>query len=210
MSGKFIVIEGVDFTGKTTQSKKISQMLTEMGIENIITREPGGTHLGESVRDLILSTAKVDPAKEAILLLFLAARAENISKVIRPALLQGKTVICDRFIASTIVYQGLLCGISVEDILVAHKAFNYDLLPDLTILLDAPVEVLLQRRDENASRHNNKYDFLPTETIKNLRQGFLDTADLKFLNTKVVNSNSTPEEAFESIKKIITDLFNVN
>ena len=207
MKGKFIVIEGVDFTGKTTQSKKISELLTSLNIEHILTREPGGTKLGESVRDIILSSKSEDPAKEAILLLFMAARAENIAKIIKPALSEGKIVICDRFLASTIVYQGILSGFTREDILIAHSSFNYGLYPDLTILLDADPEILMKRREvENTERQNNKYDFLPTETIKTLRESFLKTAEIKSLNTKIVKSENSPEETFLEVKKLILNL----
>jgi dTMP kinase len=207
MNGKFVVIEGVDFTGKTTQSKKISELLTSLNIQHILTREPGGTKLGESVRDIILSSKSEDPAKEAILLLFMAARAENIAKIIKPALSEGKIVICDRFLASTIVYQGILSGFVREDILIAHSSFNYGLYPDLTILLDADPEILMKRREvENTERQNNKYDFLPTETIKTLRENFLKTAEIKSLNTKIVKSENSPEETFLEVKKLILNL----
>ena len=207
MKGKFVVVEGVDFTGKTTQVKRISSLLTENDIEHITTREPGGTKLGESVRDIILSTKSEDPAKEAILLLFMAARAENISKVIKPALESGKIVICDRFLASTIVYQGLLSGFSKEDILIAHSSFNYGLYPDLTILLDANPEILIKRREqENVERQNNKYDFLPLKTVINLREKFLSTAEIKSLNTKIIESENSSDETFAKIKPLILDL----
>jgi dTMP kinase len=169
MKGKFIVIEGVDFTGKTTQSRRISNLLTSLGIENVITREPGGTRLGEILRNLVLSSnEEEDFCKEAVVLLFTAARAENISKVIKPALESGKTVICDRFLASTLAYQNALFGFERDDILAIHSKFNYNLFPDITILLDASPQVLLERRKSNLekpisegsikSRTNNKYD----------------------------------------------------
>jgi dTMP kinase len=204
MRGKFIVIEGVDFTGKTTQVKKLSAYLNHLEINHIITREPGGTKLGESVRDIVLETKSEDPAKEAILLLFMASRAENISKIVEPALQSGKHVICDRFLASTLVYQGILSNFKQEDILEAHKNFNYNLYPDLTILLDAKVSTLLERSlNQKGERHNNKYDFLPQETFVKLREAFLKTAEIKALNTNIVNAERSENEVFDDIKNLV-------
>jgi dTMP kinase len=202
--GKFIVVEGVDFTGKTTQVKKISDFLSKHNIDNIITREPGGTKVGEVMRDLILKTESDELSKEAILLLFMSSRAENIAKIIEPALKEGKWVICDRFLASTIVYQGVLSGFKTEDILNAHKNFNYNLYPDLTILLDANTDVLMERKKvQNLERQNNKFDFLPKQTFDSLRDAFLKTANIATLNTKIINTELSQDEVFEEIKKLL-------
>lgn len=218
MKGKFIVIEGVDFTGKTTQSYLISHLLTTLGIENIITREPGGTPLGEKLRTIVLSDENKDNySREAVILLFTAARAENIFKVIKPALESGKTVICDRFLSSTLAYQSALFNFQEKDILALHSNFNYNLFPDLTILLDAPTEILFERRkqfqsnqissDIIKSRINNKYDYLPKEAVENIRQKFLESVDIKNLNTVIVQSKMTPEETFLEISPLIKKLF---
>ena len=206
MKGKFIVVEGVDFTGKTTQVKKISEFFSQNNISHILTREPGGTKVGEVVRDLVLETKADELSKEAVLLLFMSSRAENIAKIIKPALESGKHVICDRFLASTIVYQGVLSGFNTSDILNAHKNFNYNLYPDLTILLDAKTEVLMERKETNGSlRHNNKFDYLPQETFTKLRNAFLETAKIKELNTKVISAEQNTEEVFAEIKNIISN-----
>jgi dTMP kinase len=210
MKGKFIVIEGVDFTGKTTQMNKISAFLNSLSINHIVTREPGGTKLGESVRDIVLKVQAEDPAKEATLLLFMASRAENIAKIVLPALLSGRHVICDRFIASTLVYQGVLSGFKWEDILSVHKLFNYNLYPDLTILLDARPNILLERsKNQNTERQNNKYDFLPLETFEKLEQAFIKTSEIKELNTKILNAEEDEEEVFAKIKSFIMAELNI-
>jgi dTMP kinase len=204
MRGKFIVIEGVDFTGKTTQVNLLSSYLNKSRISHVITREPGGTKLGESVREIILETKFEEPATEAILLLFMASRAENIVKIVEPALQQGKHVICDRFLASTLVYQGVLSGFKQNDILLAHKNFNYNLYPDLTILLDASVSTLLERsKKQTKERHNNKYDFLPSETFAKLREAFLKTQEIKDLNVNIINAEREENAIFEDIKNLI-------
>ena len=205
MRGKFIVIEGVDFTGKTTQVKILSSHLSSLGISHIVTREPGGTKLGEMVRDIVLETKSEEPAKEAILLLFMASRAENISKIVEPALKAGKHVICDRFLASTLVYQGVLSGFQQNDILLAHKNFNYNLYPDLTILLDAEISTLVERSTKKTEeRHNNKYDFLPKEVFEKLKEAFLKTAEIKDLNVKIINAERKENEVFEDIKNLVS------
>lgn len=204
MRGKFIVVEGVDFTGKTTQVKKIADFFLQNQSNYIITREPGGTKVGEVMRDLILQTEADELSKEAILLLFTSSRAENIAKVIEPALKDGKHVICDRFLASTLVYQGVLSGFNTQDILNLHNNFNYNLYPDLTILLDAPTEVLMKRKEvQNLERQNNKFDFLPEETFNNLREAFLKTAQINSLNTHVVDAGKESDKVFDDIKTLL-------
>jgi dTMP kinase len=233
MRGKFIVVEGVDFTGKTTQVNKIHEFLKEKNIPHILTREPGGTKLGEVIRELILENKEGTLSKEAVLLLFMSARAENISKVIKPALEAGTHVICDRFLASTIVYQGVLSGFSLESILEAHKNFNYNLFPDLSILLDAKLETLLERRDlqtwgpslftdpktekafkeanesHHEARRNNKFDFLPKEVFSSLKDEFLKTSEIKILNTKIAEAEKSPDEVFLDVKTIISKVLGI-
>ena len=202
MKGRFIVIEGVDFTGKTTQSKKLQEFLTANGEKVIYTREPGGTKLGEDIRNIIMENKREDPSKQATLLLFMAARAENIAKVIKPALEAGTSVICDRFIASTIVYQGVLSGFKKEDILKVHDTLNFGLYPDLSLILNASLETIKQRRARGAdSRTNNKYDFLPDDIMLHLQDGFLNINKIPKMNAHIIDSNGTEEETFERIKK---------
>ena len=198
------MIEGIDFTGKTTQSKKLQEFLTSKGERVIYTREPGGTKLGEDIRNIILENKREDPSKQATLLLFMAARAENIAKIIKPALESGTSVICDRFIASTIVYQGVLSGFKKEDILNVHDTLNFGLYPDLSLILNASLETIKQRRARGSeSRANNKYDFLPDDIMLNLQSGFLNINKIPQMNAKIIDSNGTEEETFQQIKKYI-------
>ena len=137
----------------------------------------------------------------------MASRAENIAKVILPALEAGTHVICDRFLASTLVYQGVLSGFKREDILKTHDSFNYALYPDLTILLDVEPETLFKRRgNAYSTRQNNKYDFLPLETFTKLREEFLKTAEIAKLNTCIINAEHSPEKTFEEVSKKIHEI----
>ena len=140
MSGKFITLEGGEGVGKSTQLKALAEALRARGIEVVTTREPGGSPGAEAIRKLLLD-GDVDrwtPAQEA--LLFAAARSNHVSTVIRPALDFGKWVICDRFIDSTLAYQGGAGGVSAKDIMTLHKIGSGGLLPDRTLLLEMPMD----------------------------------------------------------------------
>lgn len=203
MTGKFITFEGIDGVGKTTQIKLAAQRLTELGQKVVITREPGGTAIAERVRNIVLDpTLQLSVRTEA--LLFMASRSEHVEQIIKPALIAGKTVLCDRFCDSTFVYQGLTQGLKVED-LTDLKALNLQatggILPDLTIVLDADPQQLLQRRNERgvADRFENK----GLAFQENLRQGFLTLAAAEPKRIKIVNALGSVEEVGEKILAII-------
>ena len=207
MTGKFITFEGIDGVGKTTQIKLAAQRLTELGQEVVITREPGGTVIAERVRNIVLDpTLQLSVRTEA--LLFMASRSEHVEQIIKPALIAGKTVLCDRFCDSTFVYQGLTQGLKVED-LTDLKALNSwatgGILPDLTIVLDADPQQLLQRRNERgvADRFENK----GLAFQENLRQGFLTLAAAEPERIKIVNALGSVEEVNG---KIMFLLININ
>ena len=139
--GKFITLEGIEGVGKTSNLNFIRQQLEDAGHECIVTREPGGTSLGESLRELLLSHSDENMSPDAELLMMFAARAEHLAKVIRPALEAGKTVLCDRFTEATYAYQGGGRQLDVSKISDLETWVQGDLRPDLTVVLDAPVEV---------------------------------------------------------------------
>ena len=139
--GKFITLEGIEGVGKTSNLNFIRQQLEDAGHECIVTREPGGTSLGESLRELLLSHSDENMSPDAELLMMFAARAEHLAKVIRPALEAGKTVLCDRFTEATYAYQGGGRQLDVGKISDLESWVQGDLRPDLTVVLDAPVEV---------------------------------------------------------------------
>lgn len=171
--GKFISFEGGEGTGKSTQAKKLAERLESKGIPTLVTREPGGTPIGEDIRGLILKDRPQDPLTE--LLLFAAARAEHMTAVIRPALDDGTWVISDRFINSTRVYQGKLYSIEPEFIRILEKYIVGHDFPDLTLILDLPPEAGLERA---ASRGTlSRYDAARIETHETLRAGFLEIAE---------------------------------
>ena len=145
MIGKLISLEGVDGAGKTPHLAYLCDYLVKRQVTVLTTREPGGTHVGEQLRSILLDAAQpIAPLTE--LLMMFAARAEHIQKVIRPALLAGTWVLCDRFTDATYAYQGGGRGIDSQNIEVLEHMTQGSLRPDLTFLLDLPVEVGLRRR----------------------------------------------------------------
>ena len=139
--GKFITLEGIEGVGKTSNLRFIQELLESAGHNCVVTREPGGTNLGEALRNLLLSHSDENMSADAELLMMFAARAEHLSKVIRPALANGQTVLCDRFTEATYAYQGGGRQLDVDKISALEDWVQGDLRPDLTLILDAPVEV---------------------------------------------------------------------
>jgi dTMP kinase len=143
--GKFIAFEGGEGVGKSTQSRLLATALEKRGIETVLTREPGGTPGAEAIRLLLLHPPHEGWNARAEALLFAAARADHVEKLIRPALEAGKWVICDRFIDSTRAYQGGGGGLSDAEILDLHRVGSAGLLPDLAVLIEVPVKMREER-----------------------------------------------------------------
>jgi dTMP kinase len=170
--GKFITFEGGEGVGKSTQAKRLAERIKRNDISVIVTREPGGTPVGEDVRGLILKDRPKDPVTE--LLLFAAARAEHMTSVIRPALDEGTWVISDRFIDSTRVYQGKLYGLEPEVISLLERYTVAPDFPDLTLILDLPAGAGVERAQSRGTL--SRYDAERIETHEALRKGFLEIA----------------------------------
>lgn len=145
MTGRFITLEGIEGVGKTTQANAVADMLRALGHEVVLTREPGGTALGEGIRALLLDKSLPAMAPTSELLLIFAARAEHLDKVIRPALEGGQWVVCDRYTDATYAYQGGGRGLPDDAIAALERLVQRGLSPDLTLLFDAPVPLALAR-----------------------------------------------------------------
>ena len=173
--GWFITIEGPDGSGKTTQAAALATDLASRGLDVRVTREPGGTWLGERLRDVLLArttSAATDPLTDA--LLFNAARRQLVTEVVRPALATGTTVVCARFADSTLAYQGYGAGVPLERLHVLEEAATDGLEPDLTILLDLPVEDGLARKAPgDVTRFEAEFDLA---FHRRVRAGFLALA----------------------------------
>lgn len=153
-TGYFIAIEGPDGSGKTTQSRRLATRLIDQGHPIVLTREPGGTALGEEIRSILLGEQRYAILASTEALLFAAARAQHVEEIIRPAVAQGKIVITDRFVDSSLAYQGGGRGLDMEGLLAVQRFATGGLEPDLRVFLDVPVELGLQRRYAGAEPTN--------------------------------------------------------
>lgn len=202
MRGKFITFEGADGSGKTTQIEKIKAFYEEQGFECLLTREPGGSDLGNKIREILLHyDGEVDDLCE--LLLYMADRAQHVKKVILPALEQGKIVLCDRYIDSSVSYQGFARGLDIERIISLNKIATDNLEPDLTIVFDVATETAMQRVGDEKDRLEQE----GIEFHKKLRYGYLELAKMFPERIKVVNANLSIEEVFEQVKDVLANAF---
>jgi dTMP kinase len=197
--GLFITFEGVEGAGKTTQIALLKLFMERSGHSVRLTREPGGDAVAEAVRTLVLHT-DITPRSE--LLLFLASRAQNVERVIRPALASGESVICDRFIDSSIAYQGYGRGIGRDTVAVLNEFATSNLVPDLTVLLDLDPTVGLSR----ASDHNR----MEAESIafhQRVREGFLREAENSMERFCVLDARQNQDEIHAAIASRLEHLY---
>ncbi|WP_276691783.1 MULTISPECIES: dTMP kinase [Acidaminococcus] len=196
--GLFITLEGPDGGGKTTQAQKLASWFRLYGREVLITREPGGTETAESIRELVLDPAlQLSPETES--LLQLAARADHVSQVIRPALEEGKVVLCDRFSDSTLVYQGILRDMDLDQLRKLNDFATRDLRPDVTLLLDGDPRELLKRRNDRGIV--DKFELQGLAFQDRVRAGYLQLAQGEPERILVVDALAGPEVVTEEIIK---------
>lgn len=205
MKGLFITLEGLDGAGKTTQLHKAAQLLRQKGYEVVESREPGGTELAEKVRALVLdATLPLNNTTQT--LLYLAARSEHVDKLLRPALEAGKIVLCDRFSDSTLAYQGLAAGKSLEELkpLRQLNAFATEgLAPDLTIVLDGDPQILVKRRD--ARGVTDRYEEQGLELQYKLRDAFRKLAEAEPERMRIINAEGSEEQVNKAIMAVIEE-----
>lgn len=196
--GCFITFEGADGCGKTTQSKLVQEYLENSGYEVIWTREPGAKGLGQNIRELLLHyDGEVAPMCEAFL--FLADRAQHIEHLIKPAVDEGKIVICDRHTDSTIAYQGYGRGEDIKQLKYLNSLATGDIKPDLTFVFDVSTEVAQKRVGDEKDRMESA----GLEFHKKVRQGYLEIAKQEPERVKVIDANNNIERVFEDTKKML-------
>jgi dTMP kinase len=193
-----ITLEGIDGCGKTTQARLLQEKLARENIPHLLTREPGGTAVGERVRQVLLQ--KDDPlGVEAELMLYMAARAELVSRVIRPALEAGKTVVCDRYVDSSIAYQGYGGGAALSWIRDLNQKVTGGLTPRLTLLMDLPVAEAARRRGGGGDRMEEK-EFSFHDRV---RRGYLVLARQEPGRVILLDALAPPEEQHRIIWEVV-------
>jgi dTMP kinase len=207
--GRFISIEGTDGAGKTTQIGFIAEYLRTRAIPFVQTREPGGTALGEAIRELLLGRDDLAASARSQLLLVFAARNQHLEELVRPALARGDWVVCDRFTEATYAYQGGAGGIGFPAISTIENWVQGSLRPDLTLLLDLPVEDGLARvRQRGQSR--DRFDTLEVAARHRIREAYLRLADDHPERIVLVDARPAMEEVSAQISRILTSRFGLS
>jgi len=207
--GIFITFEGSEGSGKSTQIGLLVSRIEAADRDVIVTREPGGTEIGEEIRHLLKHSAagkELCPATE--LLLFAASRAQLVREVILPALDKGKVILCDRFLDSTTVYQGVARKISADPVNAINKFAIGELIPDLTIVLDVPAEVALSRIRYRASDLPDRMEEENIDFYRKVREGYLVLAKSFPDRFVVIDGTQSPETIQEEIWNAICPLLN--
>jgi dTMP kinase len=205
--GRFVTLEGIEGVGKSTQVARLSSALDERGVAHIVTREPGGTPLAEKIRDLVLSVEGERVPDTAELLLMFAARAVHLANLIEPHLAAGRWVICDRFTDATYAYQGGGRGMPEESIRRLESLVQGALRPDLTLLLDVPVNVGLERaRSRRAVAHDDadRFERERTEFFERVRRTYIARAAAEPLRIAVIDAARGIEAVAADIRSELT------
>lgn len=196
---KFITFEGIDGAGKSTHIAWFAEILRQRGIKVLLTREPGGTPLGESLREILLNHP-MHPETEAMLMF--AARLEHVEQVIKPALAQGIWVISDRFSDASFAYQGGGRGVNMEKLAQLEHWVHADLQPDLTLLFDLPVEVARQRLSNNLIL--DRFEQERSNFFERVRQAYLTRYQRNLQRFALIDATRTPDEVKEILEKVIS------
>ncbi|MDH3358980.1 MAG: dTMP kinase [Desulfobacteraceae bacterium] len=204
----FISFEGIEGSGKTTHAKHTVRFLQDKGHDCVITREPGGTRIGEKIRAILLDPLSKDMDPLTELLLYTADRAQHIKEYILPLLSDGKMVLCDRYYDATMAYQGFARGLDIGLIEKMHKLLFENLKPDITLLLDLPPEIGLERawkQIKKGTRTGEETRF-EEETLsfhKQVRSGYLELASLEPERFRIIDASKKEDEVQEEIIKIL-------
>jgi dTMP kinase len=202
--GPFITLEGPDGSGKSSLMPRLADLLRARGLEVVTTREPGSTPLGERIRSILLDTEpRIDHTGRADALLFAAARTQHVDAVIRPALARGAFVLCDRYADSSMAYQGAGSEIPAAEMRALQQFATGGLWPDLTILLDLPVDVGLSRKQDEVTRFEAYHDRAYHERV---RAAFLAFAAEEPGRYAIVDATAEPDAVFTAAEAALTRL----
>ncbi len=199
--GLFITFEGADGSGKTTQLNNVKSFLEQKGFDVVITREPGALDIGQKIRNILLHHDGI-VADRCEMFLFLADRAQHVETFIKPAIDEGKIILCDRHTDSTIAYQGYGRGQDINLLKDLNKIAINGLNPDLTLLFDVSTEVAQER----VGSEKDRMESAGIEFHKKVRNGYLELQKQEPERIKIVNANNSIEEVFEETKAIVSKL----
>ena len=202
--GIFITMEGPDGSGKSTQIALLKEYLEKEGYDVIITREPGGTRISENIREVILNPEYKEMSSVTEMLLYASARAQLIAEVIGPAIDSGKAVISDRFVDSSLVYQGMARGLGVEKVYEINKAAIGDYMPDVTFMLDLPAEVGISRKKDQKELDRMEQESL--DFHRSVAEGYRQMADRFPDRIKTIDATLPIEEICGIIKGRVKEL----
>lgn len=207
MRGRFITFEGGEGVGKTTQLARVAAWLQERGVEVVRTREPGGTPRAERLRHVLLDRDEEPMPESCELLLMFAARATHLANLVRPAMARGAFVLCDRFTDATYAYQGGGRGVPRQDIDALVRIVHPDLQPDLTILLDAPVDTGLGRAHaRNGDDGPDRFESERREFFERVRSTYLERAAREPRRFRVVDASRPVEDVERAIRASLDEL----
>ena len=202
--GIFITMEGPDGSGKSTQIALLKEYLEKEGYDVIITREPGGTRISDNIREVILNPEYKEMSSVTEMLLYASARAQLIAEVIGPAIDSGKAVISDRFVDSSLVYQGMARGLGVEKVYEINKAAIGDYMPDVTFMLDLPAEVGISRKKDQKELDRMEQESL--DFHRSVAEGYRQMADRFPDRIKTIDATLPIEEICGIIKGRVKEL----
>jgi len=198
----FITLEGPDGSGKSMQIPILAEFIRQRGYEVLTTREPGGTSIGDQIRQVIMKLGNTSMHPRTEILLFCAARAQIVEEVLKPALARGVVVISDRYADSTLAYQGYGHGVNLNDLHQLLAFVTGGLKPDLTLLLDVDATIGLQRR-QNSGGEWNRLDAYALDFHKRVREGYHELAKAEPQRWETIDAGQTPEMVQSAIQKII-------
>lgn len=208
-TGRFITLEGSEGCGKTTQLQRLASELQASGTPVLTLREPGGTPVGEAIRHLLKHAPDGHGmCPETELLLFAASRAELVRKAILPALAKGTWVLCDRFLDSTTVYQGLARGLPADAVAAINQFAAGSCRPDLTLLFDLPVRDALSRlnRRPDSGGNHDRMEAEPEAFYQSVREGYLQLARAEPDRFRIIDASGTTEEVFARVRAAVSPL----
>ncbi len=207
MEGKFITFEGPDGSGKTSIIKIVEKYLTEKGYDVMVTREPGGIAISEKIRDIIHDVNHQDMDARTEALLYAASRSQHLNQKIKPALALGKVVLCDRYVDSSLAYQGIGRHLGLENVLAINMFAIDSFFPDLTIFVDVRPEIGLNRVFSHDDREKNRLDLEPLDFHKEIYQGYLELVKRYPERIKRINGeqdkDSVAKDAIDLIESIL-------